>query len=54
MRVLRWMVLLPVRLVALVWNLAVHGEVVVDKGESYERRVATREARKRVERHGSD
>jgi hypothetical protein len=54
MRVLRWIALLPVRLVALVWNLAVHGEAVVDKGETFEQRAAAREARKRVERHGSE
>jgi hypothetical protein len=46
--------LLPLRLVAIVWNLAVHGEAFPDRGESYEQRVAAREERKRVERHGSE
>ena len=54
MRVVRWVLLLPLRLVAIAWNLAVHGEAFPDRGESYEQRVAAREARKRVERHGSE
>jgi hypothetical protein len=54
MRILRWIVLLPFRLVALAWNIAIHGQAFPDKGESYEQRVAAREARKRVERHGTE
>ena len=54
MRAIRWVLLLPLRLVAIAWNLAVHGEAFPDRGESYEQRVAAREARKRVERHGSE
>jgi hypothetical protein len=53
MRALKWIALLPLRVIAAVWNVAVHGQVWVDKGESFEQRVAAREARKRVERHGS-
>jgi hypothetical protein len=53
MRVLRWILLLPFRLVAAVLNVAVHGELWPDQGESYEQRVAAREARKRAERHGT-
>jgi hypothetical protein len=52
MRVVRTLLLLPLRLIAAVWNVVIHGQVWVDKGESYEQRVAAREARKRVERHG--
>jgi hypothetical protein len=52
-RVVRWLLLLPVRLIRAIWNVAVHGELWPDRGESYEQRVAAREARKRVERHGT-
>jgi hypothetical protein len=53
-RIVRWIVLLPFRLVALAWNLAIHGEAFPGRGESYEQRVAAREAQKRVERHGTE
>jgi len=53
MRALKWIALLPVRLVRAIWNVVFHGQLWVDKGESFEQRVAAREARKRVERHGS-
>jgi hypothetical protein len=53
MRALKWIALLPLRLVGAIWNIAIHGQVWGDQGESFEQRVAAREARKRVERHGS-
>jgi hypothetical protein len=53
MRALKWIALLPLRLLGGVWNVAIHGQVRPDPGESFEQRVAAREARKRVERHGS-
>jgi hypothetical protein len=53
MRALKRIALLPLRLLGALWNIAIHGQLWVDKGESFEQRVAAREARRRVERHGS-
>ena len=50
---MRSLLFLPVRAVVAVWNVWVHGELWPDRGESFEQRVAAREARKRVERHGT-
>jgi hypothetical protein len=50
---MRKLLMVPFRIVVAIWNVALYGELWPQRGESYEERVAAREARKRVERHGT-